>query len=405
MSIRHIITTILSCFLISSTAYGETLRIDSIDAVEVSLADSIELADTYMPDSIMVAQLDSAQINRRDSIFQTLPWYRQLMENGFQIHDPRISYPKFPKFCLDVYDWGDRTFNSYDPKYVVATGKNWKVMLKNYNWLTSYMMFFEKNQRLNIRSDIYQDIGAYICFMAVSLGYTAKVDNLIGHARKTRENFNVSFTSSLIYGSFNYWNTTDVMTITRFGDYNDGKYSNIEFDDLTMSAASAEIYYFGNHLKYSQAAAYCFSKYQLKSAGSWIAGLSFNHHTLNMDFTNLSPDIKVHLPELRDYYKFKYNDYDLLAGYAYNWVLQPKTWLINATVLPSIGLRCSYSDSSVGRSRSVSTNLRAMFSVVYNRDTFFATLQGRFDGSVYYDKQYTLFDTINSLSLIIGARF
>ena len=47
-------------------------------------------------------------------------WIKQIINNGFHIHDPAICYPKFPRFCLEVYNWGDRTFNSYDNNYVVG---------------------------------------------------------------------------------------------------------------------------------------------------------------------------------------------------------------------------------------------------------------------------------------------
>ena len=70
------------------------------------------------PDSTRVIQSASDSIARRD-----VPWYRQLMANGFKIHDPEIDYPRFPRFCLKVYDWGDKTFNSYDTTYVEGTGR------------------------------------------------------------------------------------------------------------------------------------------------------------------------------------------------------------------------------------------------------------------------------------------
>lgn len=394
--LRLVLTSVIICFL-GITASGETAYIN--------LPDSIGL--TTQPDSteMAVAAADNHPNAVNDSVFDTLPWYRQLMENGFEIHDPRINYPKFPRFCLKVYDWGDRTFNSYDKEYVVGTGQNWKVMLKNYNWMTSYMMFFDERQTLHMRSNIYQDLGAYICFMAVSVGYTAKVDNLIGQGRKTRENFNFSFTSSLFSVNFNYWKTTGDAVITKFGDYDGGDPLHYDFNNVRMQSYSAEAYYFFNHLRYSQSAAYAFSKYQLKSAGSWIAGMAFAHQTLDLDFSSLPPDMKEHLPVLKDVYRFRYNDYDLMGGYAYNWVLKPRKWLINATVLPSLGWRYSYQDSTDGKHNMFSTNLRAMLAAVYNHNALFATIQARFDGHLYYNRDYTFFDSVESVSLIVGARF
>ena len=67
-------------------------------------------------------------------------WVGQLFDNGFRLNDPSVNYPAFPRFCLKVYNWGDRTFNSYDPAYVVSTGKNWKAISKTYNWAESYLL-------------------------------------------------------------------------------------------------------------------------------------------------------------------------------------------------------------------------------------------------------------------------
>ncbi|MDE5923592.1 MAG: hypothetical protein K2G79_08915 [Muribaculum sp.] len=36
-------------------------------------------------------------------------WVKQLFANGFRINDPGINYPKFMRFCLNVYNWGDKT--------------------------------------------------------------------------------------------------------------------------------------------------------------------------------------------------------------------------------------------------------------------------------------------------------
>lgn len=386
---------IMIILAISPKAFGETAKVlsESMDTIaSVAVIDSIKTDSAATPATA-------------DSIFNSLKWYDQLLENGFRIHDPRINYPKFMQFCLKVYDWGDKTFNSYDPDYVVGVGKNWKVMTKSYNWMTSYMMFFHDDRTLHMRSNIYNDLGAYVCFMAVSLGYTAKLDNLIGHGRKTRENLSFSFTTSRFHAALNYWKTIGDMKITHLGDYNFGNHFAYDFDAVKMRSFSGEAYYFFNHLKYSQAAAYCFSKYQLKGAGSWMVGLAFNHQTLDMDFSQLPKEMLEYLPSLADKYRFHFNDYDLMCGYGHNWVPHPKRWVINLTALPSIGYRYSYADSSDGKRNLFSSNLRVLFSCVYNNKALFASIIGRFDGHLYFNNRYTLFDSVESLSLIVGARF
>lgn len=68
-------------------------------------------------------------------------WWWDLAKKGnLNLQDTSVVYPKFIKFCVDMYNWGDRFFNSYDPEYVVGTGKRWKVRILNDNWVDSYSM-------------------------------------------------------------------------------------------------------------------------------------------------------------------------------------------------------------------------------------------------------------------------
>lgn len=338
--------------------------------------------------------------------FASMPWYKQLYENGFRIHDPAINYPRFMRFCLKVYDWGDRTFNSYNPDYVVGTGKNWKAIINSYNWMESYMLIFSmhSSDRLHIRSEIFNDLGLHLSFMALSIGYTAKVNNWAGNHSK-RSNFNFNFTTSRFSANIDLLSTDGATRITHFGDYNDGHSFTYHFNDIEHKSVSGEFYYFLNHLKYSQAAAYCYSKYQLKSSGSAIVGFAFNNQHIRMDFSYLPDEMKQHLPSLDNNYNFRYTDYAILGGYGYNWVLKPRRWLINLTTLPSVGFRHSYEGSSEGRKNMLAANFRARLAFVYNHKALFASLNGRLDANLFFNNRYTFFNATESISIVVGTRF
>lgn len=396
MRIRYIISLfiLLWCSAAQYTAAGHS----------VCLQDSVA---EIRYDSLMTqSERDSVQRLIDSTEFSRLPWYTQLIKNGFHIHDPRVNYPKFPRFLLTIYDWGDRTFNSYDSTYVVGTGNNWKTRLENYNWMESYMLIFPKSREmLHIRSEIYNDLGAYLSFMAVSIGYTAKVNNWVkSNEPSSRTNFNFDFTCSRFSARIGWGSTEGHTRITRFGNFNKGHLS-YKFNDIQHKNKSGEIYYFFNHRKYSQGAAYSFSKYQLKSAGTAIAGFAFTSQLIGMDFSNLPQDMKDCMPELGTRYRFRFTDYALIGGYAYNWAIQPRRWLFNITTLPSVGYRHSYSDSSEGNKTMMATNLRMRFSLVYNHKGLFAALVGKFDGNLYFNSKYVFFNSTESLSFIFGARF
>lgn len=334
-------------------------------------------------------------------------WVNRLINSGFRINDPRIRYPKFAQFCVNVYNWGDRTFNSYDKDYVVGTGKNWKIIGKSYNWAQSYMLTFSKSTSIRMISDVYSDIGAHLCFMAVSVGYDFNANELIGNPVSNRTNFEFNFTCALFAANYQNSSTKGGAHVTKFGKFkpSSGQKLDFEFDGVNQESTVIDLYYFFNHRKYSQAAAYCYSKYQLKSAGSMIAGFSYTHQKIGLDFSRLPADMLNYLPGNTDHYNFRYTDYDLMVGYAYNCVMKPRKWLFNITALPSLGYKHSYEDSTEGRKDMFSTNIKVMTAFVFNHRSLFASMSVRFDGRAYYGSGYTFFNSNESVTFNVGARF
>lgn len=215
-------------------------------------------------------------------------WFNQLSQCNFRINDPRIKYPRFVNFCRTVYNWGDTTFNRYDSAYVIGTGQNWKLYANSYNWHQSYAFIFH-DQPVILHSKINSDLGISLNFMAVSIGYTWNVNRLITGKRDQRRIFNFSFTCALFSAEITSWNTYGDTKLTKFGNYKnvDGSNPDIPIDNMNHKAFNLNAYYFFNHNKYSQAAAYNFSKYQLKSAGSWILGINYGRHTFLPTFTRI----------------------------------------------------------------------------------------------------------------------
>ncbi len=357
-------------------------------------ASSLSESSEAEPDSVIRIQVEEYR-----------PWYKQLVDNGFHINDPGIRYPRFARFCVNVYNWGDRTFNSYNPEYVEGTGKNWKALVRSFNRMETYALFFEDDQRMNIRSDIYPDFGIHLCFMAVSIGYTFKPNSLLGHAKNNRENLDFSFTCALFAANISYSSYNGGSVITRMGDYEGGRHIQYHFDGITQKSLTGNLYYFFNHKKYSQAAAYCFSKYQLKSAGSWIAGISFSHQNIHMNFESLPDEMVEHLPDLSRQYTFRYTDYDILGGYAYNWVLKPRRWLINVTFLPSIGFKRSKEITEDNRETMFSMNVMGRLAGVYNHRSLFASLEVNSNAFVNFARNYTFINSFIALSFNVGVRF
>lgn len=338
-------------------------------------------------------------------------WFQQLWKCNFRINDPRIRYPKFPNFCRKVYNWGNDTFNTYDTTYVVGTGKNWKIMLNSSNWLQSFGYLFDLTNgtdhidRVILRSNINSDLGVSLNFMAVGLSHTWNVNQLVRHSSAPRSTWSFNFTCALFSAELQTLSTRGNAYIERFGQYNEGKRVHIPFDDVSQEMLAIQAYYFFNHRKYSQAAAYTFSKYQLKSAGTWLLGAKYSNQDIKMDFTGLDDDMLAVKPEnLPVYSRFRFHEFGVVGGYAFNAVM-PHHWLFNITATPSLGYRRSLMSGERKLSEMVVTGITGRFAFTYNHRALFLSLQGYGNSSFIFNAGYSFFSSRASLSLIVGARF
>lgn len=358
------------------------------------------------PTSVAAGEPDSTACDTCcDGVSKTY-WIKQLIDNGFRIHDEGVCYPRFPRLCLNVYNWGDRTFNSYDTAYVVGTGKNWKLQGKSYNWMETSTIMFPKQSSVNMHSDLYSDAGFSLNFMAVSIGYMWNINKLFTDPTN-RRTFNLDFTCSRFSLNYQSVSSTGGMIITQFGDYNNGHRLHYKFDDCSTDSKTLDVYWFFNHYRYSQAAAYSYSKYQLRNAGTPLVGFNFTEQHIKMNFNGM-PDIMLeHSPLESNEYQSDYRSYCAMGGYSYNWVLKPRRWLINATGMVAVGYRQLISSGDERDSKSrVANNFKINVAAVYNHKALFAAFTARGMGYVNYNMgDLSHLNTIISFTAAVGMRF
>ena len=244
-------------------------------------------------------------------------WKLAAVSGKLDLKDNSVKYPRLVKWGVDLYNWGDKTFNSYDTAYVVSTGKRWKLILKNDNWLDFYDLKLPKSVSVGMSSDMSPNLNASISYMAISLGYTLNLDYLLGGEPITHRRWDFSFTSSLIALDAYYSENTGNTNITRLGDtYRHYNIFNSEFNfsGLELESAGVDLYYFFNNQKYSQSAAYSYSKYQKRSAGSFIGGLTFSHQNVKFDLNALPEKFIEELPSEQRHYHVFYRDYCVMLG-------------------------------------------------------------------------------------------
>lgn len=387
----------------------------SARAFDGCVADSI-VAEPAAADSAFVREVGDLIAVSADSVMEgvdalQLPpnerpdwWLNRIKAHNYNIYDTSVIYPKFLNFCVKLYRWGDRTFNTYDKDYVLPTGKNWKVMLRSQNWTDSYSMHFRPDIPVRMLSNVYASLGGYLSFMAVSVGYSLNMSKIVGHESGAQKRFDFSFNTALFTIDAYYTSNDGGTIIRRFGDYDDGRWIHVHFPSLKLKTYGGDAYYFLNHKRYSQGAVYNFSKYQLRSQGSWILGFSVGHSEIRMDFSTLGEEMLKYLPDERRQYNFLYNDFSLLAGYGFNWVLGPK-WTYNITALPAVGLKHTFPESIEGSQTRLSLGVRGRMAVVYNLNSFFLGIGGNINGHWHINPGFYFFNAIITFGATAGFRF
>lgn len=319
--------------------------------------------------------------------------------------DSVAEWGRFPRFCVDTYRWGDKFFNSYDSAYVVGTGCKFNVKFKAESWTDFYNFNLPDAMDMMMTSDPSTTIGAYITYLAVSAGYDINVSNIFGGEKVKRTRYNFGFNCSLLSAEWQYVRNDVGTTIKRIGEGGHHYGTSIPFDGINTSEWNLDTYYFFNHKRYSQAAAFNFSKIQHRSQGSFYAGISVSNHRYSFDFSELPVDIRDYLPSTwtKNTYDVSTYDYAFRLGYGYNWVFA-RHWLMGVSESPVLGVRRGKINSINDRTSFAMSN-RFRMSVVWNNGRWFAGSALRFDANIVYDKDHTFIASLLSIDASIGYRF
>lgn len=386
----------------AGTSLPDELRWHPVDTVSIDRVDSIvpvnpELASWTLPEAAdSVSQ--PADTNRN--------WWYLFKKGKLKMDDPTVEWPKFLGFCVKVYNWGDRVFSSTNPDYVVGTGKKWRTRIINDNWTDSYYIRFPNNFKSLMSGNLHVLAGVSLQYMAVSYTYSVDLSHLMTGSminyKKQEFGFNCARFSIDAY----YYSNDGGTFIRTFGKYrkNGRRHVKIPFSGVSMSTFGFDGYYFFNGYKYSQGAAYNFSKIQKKSHGCFIGGISYCQQDISLDFTQLPQELIPYVEFDRMKLRLHYNDYNFLLGYGYNCVIG-KHWLYNITVVPGIGFNHCYEDSELGSAKLFSLGGKFMTSFTYNSGNLFAGLQGQMRSYWYQSKSTTLFNAVESITLSAGFRF
>ena len=135
---------------------------------------------------------------------------------------------------------------------------------------------------------------------------------------------NLNYYSSRISLDFSYQRSESLA-----GDMSrDGRLSTLESGDLTMKVVNLAGYYTFNHRRFSYPAAFTQSYIQRRSAGSWLAGFSYQGGTIET-----TDELKARNQNASEV-SLEIGHIGIGGGYGYNWVLG-KRWLLHFSMLPT----------------------------------------------------------------------
>lgn len=318
--------------------------------------------------------------------------------------DSIAQWGKFARFCVNTYYWGDRFFNTYDTTYVKGTGCKFNVKLTSQSWIDTYNLDFKPDGGMSMVSDVASNVGFHVSYLAVSVGYDMNINKFFNGYERSRKRINFAFNCALFSADFYVHNNDLTTTIKHFEVPGLIYKPHIKFDGMHTDRWGVDLYYFLNNKKYSQAAAFSYSRIQIKSNGSWYFGLSYCNQKYHFDFDQLPEPITSNLPvEFENYqYRSDTHTYALKVGYAYNWVPR-RNWLVSVSESPVIGYRTGLVNNDPKKCCSVSNLLR--FGAVYNLNKFFSGIQFSVYTNLTRDRETTLIANVFNAEINIGYRF
>lgn len=394
----------LLCLGYNATAKNTFLKTEIADSLvnEVySKVDTLEVPDRYPTKS------DNALANKL-SENKTVQKIKKKVGGKFSL-DSIAAWGKFPNFCIKVYHWGDKFFNTVDTTYVRGTGYKFNGRLEADSWLDFYSMDFSNNSEVRMVSHPSTAIGPYLTYLAVSVGYGFNVSKMFGKNHKSRKKFDFSFTCALLSANLSYYTNNSGTNITRLGEKDSDNRKHISFSGVDTKSLQLSAFYFLNNKRYSHGAAFSFSKIQRKSAGSFVFGFKASLQEATFDFSELPQDMKDQIPRTWDpdnpyLYHLKSNNYSFILGYGYNWVFAPK-WLLGVVLLPNIGWRYGYNEGVIETRYGFAINNRTKVSIIYNHKKWFAGILADNDMSWYWSKYHLLTASWISVTVKAGIRF
>ena len=197
--------------------------------------------------------------------------------------------------------------------------------------------------------------------------------------------FNLNYYSSRLSLDFSY-QRSETLAGDFTGDRGDLR---LESGEALLKVLNIAGYYTFNHRRFSYPAAFTQSYIQRRSAGSWLAGISYQGGSIKT-----TDDLKARNPNAPDV-RIYIGHVGIGGGYGYNWV-PSKKWLLHLSILPTVVVY-NRNNMTVNGERKEAQHMRLNMlfneraAVVYNfSPRYFASLTAVVNNSVFKDDNVTV---------------
>lgn len=214
----------------------------------------------------------------------------------------------------------------YDTNYVARPKEKWLLRLlgnQTGNYIHAKGTVHDVYSKYDLHTKTNYTMGLKVNYCDIAATFSINPAKIGGDYNDYE--FNFEYHGQMISFDINYLRATSLT-----GDIKLGNMDHLDEEGLRMNVVNASAYYIFNHRKFSYPAALYQNYYQLRSAGSWLAGLSVQAGSIKT-----TDELKARSP-LAPEVHLTFTNVAIGGGYGYNLVLGKRSqWLLHFSALPS----------------------------------------------------------------------
>ena len=213
----------------------------------------------------------------------------------------------------------------YDTNYVARPEGRWTLKLRynqTGNSIHAKGTLNDIYSKANLKTSMKNTISLGASYRGLSASFALNPAKMKGIYKDYELNLN--YYSSRISLDFSYQRSESLSGDIERGD----RTHHLESGDVTMKVVNLAAYYTFNHRHFSYPAVFLQNFIQRRSAGSWLAGLSYQGGSIRT-----TDDLKIRNPQAPEVC-IKVGHLGIGGGYGYNLVLGKK-WLLHLSALPT----------------------------------------------------------------------